>query len=88
LNPSQHDRSRRARLVLAIGGIAAVLAACGAADLAARRYGTLAGAALIAAVFAACWIVFRVRPLLHAARPAPVRLPEPAGDLEPASSLS
>jgi hypothetical protein len=62
---------------------------CGAADLAARYYGTLAGAALITGVFAACWIVFRVRPALHPARPAPVRLPElAADDLEPVNALS
>lgn len=88
MNPSKHDRSPLARIILAAGGITAVLAVCGAADLAARYYGTLAGAALISGVFAACWIVFRVRPLLHAARPAPVRLPDPAESLEPASSLS
>ena len=89
MTTSNHDRSPVARIVFAAGGIGAVLATCGAADLAARRYGTLAGAVLITAVFAACWIIFRVRPVLRLVRPAPVRMPEPAADdLEPVNALS
>ena len=45
--------------------VAAVLTVGEAANLAARYFGTLAGAVLIGAVFAACWLVHRVRPLLH-----------------------
>lgn len=54
----------------ATGGIAAVAVVIGAAQLASRAYGVTAGAALIVAVFAACWIFHRVRPALH-----PVRRP-------------
>ncbi len=49
----------------AVGGIAAVLAVGEAANLAARHLGVTAGAALIMAVFVACWIIWRVRPSLH-----------------------
>ena len=62
---SNHARSPLARIALAAGGIAAVLAVCEAANLAARHLGTLAGAAVVTFVFAACWAVTRIRPLLH-----------------------
>lgn len=65
MNTSHHARRPLARAGLAVAAIAAALALCGAADLAARHYGVTAGAALIAGVFAACWIAARARPLLH-----------------------
>lgn len=70
MTPSDHGRPPLARLVLAAGGIAALAAVCECADLAARYFGALAGAALICAVFAACWAVRRVRPLLRPVPPA------------------
>ena len=76
-----HGRSPLARIALAAGGVAAFIAVCEAAWVAsvlAGPAGVIAGGAVIAAVFAACWYVARVRPALRAARPAPVRLPEPA----------
>ena len=75
MNTSHHVA---AKVASAVGGIAAVFAMCGAADLAARRYGPIAGAALICAVFAACWFVHRVRPMLH-----PVPLARRSGVREP-----
>jgi hypothetical protein len=65
-------RSRTAAKALA--PLAAIAALAAAADLTAR-HGATAGAALIVAVFAACWIVHHARPLLHPARPA--RTPDP-----------
>ena len=53
MNASNHVA---AKVASAAGGIAAVLAVCGAADLAARRFGPMAGGVLIVAVFAACWL--------------------------------
>lgn len=71
-----------ARVASAAGGIAAVLAVGGAANLAARHFGVLAGVALIGAVFAACWFAHRVRPLLHPQpqRPREPQLPAQAGN--------
>ena len=86
-----HGRSPLARLALAAGGIAAFIAVAEAAwvvSVLAGPSGVIAGGAVAVGVFAACWYVFRVRPLLHAARPAPVRMPDPAESLEPANSLS
>jgi hypothetical protein len=57
-----------ARLILAAGGIVAFIAVCEAAHVVsvlAGRAGVIAGAAVICAVFTACWYVFRVRPMLH-----------------------
>jgi hypothetical protein len=51
-------------------GIAVVAALAGAAQQVSRHFGVLAGAAVITAVFAACWITRNIRPLLHPARPA------------------
>ena len=56
-------------IVKAASGITVALGICKAAELASRAYGVTAGAALIAVVCAACWIVFRVRPALHPVRP-------------------
>ena len=65
MNPSNHRSRPLARIALAAGGIGALIAVCEAADLAARHRGAIAGAAVITFVFAACWIIRRVRPLLH-----------------------
>jgi hypothetical protein len=84
VSTSHHGRSPLARLILAAGGIAAFTAVAEAAHVVsvlAGRSGVIAGGAVIAAVFTACWYFFRVRPMLRAGRPAPVRLPEPAGEL-------
>ena len=78
MTTSNHGRHAA---VKAASGIAAVLAVCEAARLASQTLGPMAGAAVIVAVFAACWIVSRIRPLLHPAprpRPAPGRDPEMA----------
>jgi hypothetical protein len=83
VSTSHHGRSPLARLALAAGGIAAFIAVCEAAwvvSVLAGPSGVIAGGAVISIVFAACWYYFRVRPMLRAVRPAPVRLPEPAGD--------
>ena len=86
MNRANH-RPRTA--VKALAAIAAVLALAGGADLASRHSGATAGAALIGAVFAACWITHRIRPVLRPARPAPVRLPDRSGEgLEPVKSAA
>jgi hypothetical protein len=80
---SHHGRRGAVKAAQAVGGIAAFIAVCELAHVVsvlAGPRGVIAGAAVIAAVFIACWYVVRVRPQLRAARPAPVRLPEPAGD--------
>jgi hypothetical protein len=95
LTTSKHDRSPLARIALAAGGIATLIAAaCGlyAVDaLIGGLRGLAAGVILAFALTAVCGLVFREtapRPQV-VTRPAPVRLPEPAGDLpEPAGSLS
>lgn len=53
----------------AAAGIATTAGICEAANLASQEYGIPAGAAVIAVVFAACWIIRNVRPLLHPAQP-------------------
>ncbi len=91
MNLSKHGRRPLARLALAAGGIGALIVVAGFADLAARHFGVLAGAALICAVFAGCGLAFRPRPhhAPHLSRPAPVRLPERARDgTEPVKALS
>ena len=73
MSTSHHGRSPLARLILAAGGIAAFIVVCETAwvvSVYAGSAGILAGAAVIGAVFTACWYFFRVRPLLRAARPA------------------
>ena len=79
MNASNHAA---ARVASAVGGIAAVLAAGEAANLAARHFGTVAGAAVIVAVFAACWLAPHVRSLLHPQpqRPREPQLPAQAGN--------
>ena len=75
MNASNHVAVKAAS---AAGGIAAVAAVIGTADLAARALGTMAGVVVIVAVFAACWLVHRVRPMLH-----PVPLAHRNGTHEP-----
>lgn len=90
-----HDRSPLARLILAAGGIAALVAAAYglyAVDTAIGGLrGLAAGVMLAFALTAVCGLVSRVaapRPQVIT-RPGPVRLPEAAEELpEPASSLS
>ena len=69
-------------------GIAVVVALAGAAQQASRHFGVLAGAAVVTVVFAACWIVHRVRPLLHPVSQAPrePQLPAQAGNAPATSS--
>lgn len=86
-----HGRRASVKAAQIIGGVVAFIAVCEAAHVVsvlAGPGGVIAGAAVIGVVFMACWYFYRIRPALHAVRPAPVRLPEPAGDLEPARSLS
>jgi hypothetical protein len=75
VNASNHAAVKVASAAV---GIAAVAAVCETAQLACRAFGPMAGAAVIVAVFAACWIVWRVRPLLH-----PVPLARNSGVREP-----
>ena len=63
-----------AKAAMAAGGIAAVLVVCEAANLAGRHLGVIAGVAVIVAVFAACWLVHLIRPML---RPVSRRPREP-----------
>ncbi len=75
MNASNHAT---VKVASAAGGIAAVAVAAGAAQLAAAAFGVMAGAAVIGAVFAACWVIWRVRPFLH-----PVPLARRSGTREP-----
>jgi hypothetical protein len=92
LNPSNHVRSPLARLILAAGGIAALVAVAAAAHavagLAGGTRGTLAGIFLVGAVFSGCGLASRVhRREPQLTRPAQVRLPVPARDAcEPVNS--
>lgn len=91
MSVSHHGRRPAVKAAHAIGGIVAFIAVCEAAHVVsvlAGPAGVIAGGAVIAVVFTACWYVFRVRPALRAARPAPVRLPEPAGDLPEPSRIA
>lgn len=78
------------KVASAAGGVVAFAVVCEAADLAARTLGVVAGAAVIGAVFAACWIVSRVRPLLHpvSQRPREPQLPAQAGNASAESRVS
>ena len=81
MSTSHHGRRAAVKVAYAFGGILAFVALAEAAHVVsvlAGPSGVIAGGAVIGAVFTACWYVFRVRPLLRAARPAPVRLPAPA----------
>lgn len=68
MNASNHGRA--VRVAYAIGGAAAVLAVSLAAREVSALAGGGAGAALVAAVFVSCWLVFGVLPARH---PAPAR---------------
>ena len=68
--------------VKALAAAAVIPAVAWAADLAARHLGVTAGAAVVLAVFAACWIVHRARPLLHpqSQRPREPQIPAQPGN--------
>jgi hypothetical protein len=85
VNPSNHARRLVARVALAAGGVGTLTAAAAVARYAAGLYGTLAGVLISVALFGGCGLVCSLRTFRAAGltRPAPVRLPEPAGDLEP-----
>ena len=83
MTTSKHGRRPLARLALAAGGVGTLIAVAAAAQFAAHRLGATAGAALAGAVFAGCWIVFRVRPLLHPARPRAAAMPARSGNASP-----
>lgn len=89
---SHHGRRPAVKAAYAVGGVLAFVAVAEAAHVVsvlAGPAGVIAGAAVVTVVFAACWIIIRVRPALRAARPAPVRLPAPAADdLKPVNALS
>lgn len=82
MNSSNHAA---AKAVYAAGGIAAVAVVCEAAHLASRARGAMAGYALIAAVFAACWIIRSFRSLLHPVQRRP-REPQMASPVTLAES--
>ena len=91
MNPSNHARSPVARIVLAAGGIGALVVVAAMARYVAGIYGTLAGVLVAGALFGGCGLVSSLRTFRAAGltRPAPVRLPEPAADdLEPVNVLS
>ena len=67
MNASNHGRCTA---VKAAAGIAAVLALLGVAHLADEARGALAGYAMIAMAFVACWIAHQLQELRH---PAPAR---------------
>ena len=80
-----HGRRGAVKAAQAAGGIAAFIALAEAAHVVsvlAGPSGLIAGVALVAAVFAACWYVHRVRPLLHPVSQPPrePRLPAQAGN--------
>ena len=95
MTTSKHGCRPLARLALAVGGIAALIALAAAAHavsgMAGGSRGTLAGIVLAGAVFAGCGLghSLRSRREPRLTRPAPVRLPEPAApDLEPVNALT
>ena len=68
MSTSHHGRRGAVKAAQAAGGIAAFIGLAEAAHVVsvlAGRSGLVAGVALVAAVFTACWLVHRVRPLLH-----------------------
>ena len=74
MSTSHHGRRPAVKAAQAAGGVIAFIALAEVAHVVsvlAGPSGVIAGGAVICAVFAACWYVFRVRPLLHPARPAP-----------------
>ena len=73
MSASNHGRSIAARAAYAAGGIAVFIGLAEAAhvvNILAGPSGLVAGVALVVAVFAACWYVWRVRPMLHPVPPA------------------
>lgn len=82
MNRANH-RTRTA--VKAAGSIGLVLALAEAAHLAAGARGTLAGVAVIAMAFLACWIVHQFRQMLHPVTRRPREPLMPSG-ITPAES--
>lgn len=85
-----YNHGPRTRAALAIGGMAALIALAKAEQLVADARGTGAAVLLAVAVFAGCMLVRSLHGQWRAklTRPAPVRLPERDGSLEPANSAS
>ena len=95
MTTSNHDRSPLARIVLAAGGIGALVAAAyglyAVDTLIGGLRGLAAGVILACALTGACGLVSRVAAPRHQVitRPAPVRLPEQAEELpEPARTAA
>lgn len=80
MNASNHARRTAVKTA---AGIAAVLALLGAAELAVRARGDLAGYAVIGMAFLACWTVHQLRQFLHQ---APARRRSRGRDPEPVAS--
>jgi hypothetical protein len=82
---SNHLRHVAVKTAWAAGGVASVIALCLAAGAVSRLTGLNGGIALVAAVFASCWLIFRDRPARH---PAPGRRVAPGRDPEAAVPLA
>lgn len=82
MNASNHGRRTA---VKAAGSIAAVLAVAEGAHLAGEARGELAGIAVIAMAFFACWIVHQFRQMLHPVTRRPREPLMPSG-ITPAES--
>jgi hypothetical protein len=80
MTASNHGRRTA---VKATAGIAVFLAVAEAANLAAHARGVLAGVAVVAMAFLACWIVTQLRQLRH---PAPARRRPRGRDPEPVTA--
>ena len=85
MSTSHHGHSIAVKAAQAAGGIAVFIGLAEAAHVVsvlAGPSGLVAGVALVAAVFAACWYVWRVRPLLHPVSQPPrePQLPAQAGN--------
>lgn len=62
------------KILLAAGSVGTLITVAVVARYVAGAYGTLAGVLVVGVPFAACWVVWRVRPALH---PQPQRPREP-----------
>jgi hypothetical protein len=91
MSTSHHGIRPAVKARRAVGGAVAFVAVCEAAHVVSVLAGprsVMAGAAVIVAVFTACWIIFRVRPVLRPAdrarRCEPAAVPVLAESQEPA----